>query len=237
MADEPTRQWSDEQLKSDDLPKKDIIKFIQDNAAHSFLNEQKLLGNIKNVAKTAKKEQLIAAYNHLFESKRFLGTEPIEEVTEQVRSVKLEEKPKDVPAEVVDEGPPKYFKSVLKKGDKENFPKKGDNVSCWYTGSLEDGTVFDTNIPTTARKKKQTKPLTFKVGLGRVIRGWDEGIMTMSKGETSRLEIEPEWAYGRKGLPDSKIPPLPPPPPSPCNTSQNQAVWLHPAVRMYEEAF
>lgn len=35
MADEPTRQWSDEQLKSDDLPKKDIIKFIQDNAAHS----------------------------------------------------------------------------------------------------------------------------------------------------------------------------------------------------------
>uniref|UniRef100_A0A8C3A5J0 peptidylprolyl isomerase n=2 Tax=Cyclopterus lumpus TaxID=8103 RepID=A0A8C3A5J0_CYCLU len=205
MADEPTREWSDEQLKSDDLPKKDIIKFIQDNAAHSFLNEQKLLGNIKNVAKTAKKEQLIIAYNQLFESKRFKGTEPIEEVTEQVRTVKIEEKAKDV--EVVDEGPPKYFKSVLKKGDKSNFPKKGDNVSCWYTGSLEDGTVFDTNIPTTARKKKQTKPLTFKVGLGRVIRGWDEAILTMSKGETARVEIEPEWAYGRKGLPDSKIPP------------------------------
>lgn len=35
MAAEPTREWSDEQLKSDDLPKKDLIKFIQDNAAHS----------------------------------------------------------------------------------------------------------------------------------------------------------------------------------------------------------
>lgn len=35
MAAEPTREWSDEQLKSDDLPKKDMIKFIQDNAAHS----------------------------------------------------------------------------------------------------------------------------------------------------------------------------------------------------------
>lgn len=35
MATEPTREWSDEQLKSDDLPKKDLIKFIQDNAAHS----------------------------------------------------------------------------------------------------------------------------------------------------------------------------------------------------------
>ncbi|XP_020488086.1 peptidyl-prolyl cis-trans isomerase FKBP3 [Labrus bergylta] len=206
MADEPTREWSDEQLKNDDFPKKDIIKFIQDNAAHSFLNEHKLLGNIKNVAKTAKKEQLIIAYNQLFECKKFKGTE-VEVVTEQMKAVKVEEKTKEAKTEVVDEGPPKYKKAVLKKGDKENFPKKGEVVGCWYTGSLEDGTVFDTNIPTTARKKKQTKPLTFKVGLGRVIRGWDEALLTMSKGETARLEIEPEWAYGRKGLPDSKIPP------------------------------
>ncbi|KAG7509214.1 peptidyl-prolyl cis-trans isomerase FKBP3 [Solea senegalensis] len=171
MATEPAREWSDEQLKSDDLPKKDIIKFIQDNAAHSFLNEHKLLGNIKNVAKTAKKEQLIVAYSQLFESKRFKGTEPVEEVTEQVKQVKIEDKPKEAKTEVVYEGPPKYTKSVLKKGDKTNFPKKGETVSCWYTGTLEDGTVFDTNIPAAARKKKQTKPLSFKIGLGRVIRG------------------------------------------------------------------
>lgn len=159
------------------------------------------------MAKTAKKEQLIVAYSQLFETKRFKGTEPVEEVTEQVKAVKIEEKPKEVKTEVVDEGPPKYTKSVLKKGDKSNFPKKGDTVSCWYTGTLEDGTVFDTNIPTVARKKKQTKPLSFKVGMGRVIRGWDEALLTMSKGETARIEIQPEWAYGKKGLPDSKIPP------------------------------
>lgn len=204
---EPTQEWSEEQLKSDDLPKKDIIKFLQDNAAQSFLNEHKLLGNIKNVAKTAKKEQLIIAYNQLFESKRFKGTDPVEEVTEQVKAVKVEEKPKEVKTEVVDEGPPKFTKAVLKKGDKTNFPKKGDTVSCWYTGTLEDGTVFDTNVPTAARKKKQAKPLSFKVGLGRVIRGWDEALLTMSKGEQAKVEIEPEWAYGKKGLPDSKIPP------------------------------
>ncbi|KAM4712683.1 peptidyl-prolyl cis-trans isomerase FKBP3 [Anableps anableps] len=204
---EPTREWSEEQLKSDDFPKKDIIKFLQDNAAHSFLNEHKLLGNIKNVAKTAKKEQLIVAYNQLFESKRFKGTDPVEDVTEQVKAVKIEEKLKEVKAEVVDEGPPKYTKAVLKKGDKTNFPKKGDTVSCWYTGTLEDGTVFDTNIPTAAKKKKQAKPLSFKVGMGKVIRGWDEALLTMSKGETARLEIEPEWAYGKKGVPESKIPP------------------------------
>ncbi len=103
-------------------------------------------------------------------------------------------------------GPPKYTKAVLKKGDKTNFPKKGDTVSCWYTGTLEDGTVFDTNIPSgmthlhcqlivqlnycpnkmllrpsdpltitvvsaVAKKKKQAKPLSFKVGQGKVIRG------------------------------------------------------------------
>ncbi|XP_075993856.1 peptidyl-prolyl cis-trans isomerase FKBP3 [Genypterus blacodes] len=207
MAEEPTREWSEEQLKCDDLAKKDIIKFIQDNAAHSFLNEHKLLGNIKNVAKTAKKEQLIVAYNELFETKRFKGTDPVEDVTEQVKTVKIDDKPKDVKTEIVDEGPPKFMKSVLKKGDKTNFPKKGETVSCWYTGTLEDGTVFDTNIPAGARKKKQAKPLSFKVGMGRVIRGWDEAVLTMSKGETARVEIEPEWAYGRKGLPDSKIPP------------------------------
>lgn len=49
------------------------------------------------------------------------------------------------------QGPPKYTKSTLKKGDKTNIPKKGDTVSCWYTGSLEDGTVFDTNIPAGTR--------------------------------------------------------------------------------------
>ncbi|XP_072307214.1 peptidyl-prolyl cis-trans isomerase FKBP3 [Eucyclogobius newberryi] len=207
MAAEPTREWSEEQLKSDDLAKKDIIKFLQDNGAQSFLNEHKMLGNIKNVAKTAKKEQLIEAYNQLFESKRFKGTEPVEDVTDQVRAVKLEEKPKEIKTEAVDEGPPRFTKSILKKGDKTNFPKKGEIVSCWYTGTLEDGTVFDTNIPATARKKKQTKPLSFKIGLGRVIKGWDEAILTMSKGEHARVEIEPEWAYGRKGMPDNKVPP------------------------------
>uniref|UniRef100_A0A8C2PX53 peptidylprolyl isomerase n=1 Tax=Cyprinus carpio TaxID=7962 RepID=A0A8C2PX53_CYPCA len=171
-----------------------------------FLSEHKLLGNIKNVAKTAKKEQLIEAYNQLFESKRFKGTE-VDAVTEQVQAAKISDAPKEIKTEPVDEGPPKFTKTILKKGDKTNFPKKGDTVSCWYTGTLEDGTVFDSNIPATAKKKKQTKPLSFKVGLGRVIRGWDEGLLVMSKGETARLEIEAEWAYGRKGVPDSKIPP------------------------------
>ena len=62
---------------------------------------------------------------------------------------------------------------------------------------------------TGSKKKKNAKPLSFKVGIGKVIRGWDEALLTMSKGEKARLEIEPEWAYGKKGQPDAKYPFLP----------------------------
>ncbi|XP_004584849.1 peptidyl-prolyl cis-trans isomerase FKBP3 [Ochotona princeps] len=205
----PQRAWTVEQLRSEQLPKKDIIKFLQDHGSDSFLAEHKLLGNIKNVAKTANKDHLVTAYNHLFESKRFKGSENVSKVSEQVKNVKLnEDKPKETKSEETqDEGPPKYTKSVLKKGDKTNFPKKGDVVHCWYTGTLQDGTVFDTNVQTSSKKKKNAKPLSFKVGVGKVIRGWDEALLTMSKGEKARLEIEPEWAYGKKGQPDAKIPP------------------------------
>ena len=83
-----------------------------------------------------------------------------------------------------------------------------------YTGKLTNGKVFDSN-QSGSKKKKQ--PLKFKgelpctsascyisfiVGVGRVIRGWDEGLMTMTKGEKATLTIEPEWAYGRKGMPE-----------------------------------
>ncbi|XP_077465809.1 peptidyl-prolyl cis-trans isomerase FKBP3-like [Stigmatopora argus] len=70
MADEPRREFAAEPLRSDDLPKKDLIKFSQDNAAPSFLNEHRLLGNIKNVVtKTTKKEQLIDAITSCLSAK------------------------------------------------------------------------------------------------------------------------------------------------------------------------
>uniref|UniRef100_A0A452H2V1 peptidylprolyl isomerase n=1 Tax=Gopherus agassizii TaxID=38772 RepID=A0A452H2V1_9SAUR len=179
------RQWSAEELRSEALPKKDLIKFLQEHAAQAFLAEHKLLGQIKNVAKTATKDQLVTAYNQLFETQRFKGTESAEKVTEQVKNIKIDEdKAKETkPEETVDEGPPKYTKSILKKGDKTNFPKKGDVVHCWYTGKLQDGTVFDTNIQTSSKKKKGAKPLSFKVGVGKVIRGVSKPYKSMSKSD------------------------------------------------------
>ncbi|XP_050191685.1 peptidyl-prolyl cis-trans isomerase FKBP3 isoform X1 [Myiozetetes cayanensis] len=204
----PAQPWSAEELRSEALAKKEIIKFLQEHAAQAFLAEHKLLGQVKNVAKTANKEQLIAAYTQLFHTQRFKGTDGAEKAAEKAKPAKAEEaKGKAVKAEeAVEEGPPKYTKSILKKGDKTNFPKKGDTVHCWYTGKLQDGTVFDTNIQSSSKKKKAAKPLSFKVGVGKVIRGWDEALLTMSKGEKAQLEIEPEWAYGKKGQPDAKYP-------------------------------
>jgi FK506-binding protein 3 len=66
---------------------------------------------------------------------------------------------------------------------------------CRYTGMLENGHIFDTNVG----KKKSA--LKFKVGMGKVIRGWDEAVLEMSKGEKAKITIEPDWAYGAKGTP------------------------------------
>jgi peptidylprolyl isomerase len=66
--------------------------------------------------------------------------------------------------------------------------KTGDMVTIEYTGSLANGTVFDTNVNQT--------PLTFIIGQGRVIQGLDEGVIGMNQGETRTLNIPVDKAYG-----------------------------------------
>jgi peptidylprolyl isomerase len=68
----------------------------------------------------------------------------------------------------------------------------GSNVSVHYTGYLPDGKVFDSSI-------ERADPLKFKLGAGRVIKGWDEGIALMQVGDKIRLIIPPNLAYGEQG--------------------------------------
>ncbi|KAE8573516.1 peptidyl-prolyl cis-trans isomerase FKBP2 [Halyomorpha halys] len=75
---------------------------------------------------------------------------------------------------------------------------KGDLLHMHYTGKLEDGTVFDSSYD-----RKQ--PLTFTLGFGQVIRGWDQGLMGMCEGEIRKLVIPPDLGYGKAGAPP-KIP-------------------------------
>lgn len=66
--------------------------------------------------------------------------------------------------------------------------KPGDTVLVHYTGTLEDGTIFDSS---TGRE-----PLRFTVGAGRVIPGFDEGVVGMRVGEEKTLHIPADRAYG-----------------------------------------
>jgi hypothetical protein len=75
----------------------------------------------------------------------------------------------------------------------------GDQVTVHYVGTLEDGTVFDSSIA-------RGEPIVFELGAGRVIPGWEEGILGMKVGDQKQLIIPPEKAYGADGVP-GVIPP------------------------------
>jgi peptidyl-prolyl cis-trans isomerase A (cyclophilin A) len=68
----------------------------------------------------------------------------------------------------------------------------GKTVSVHYTGKFQDGKVFDSSIP-------RGEPITFQLGAGRVIKGWDEGIALMKVGGKAQLVIPPNLAYGERG--------------------------------------
>lgn len=79
----------------------------------------------------------------------------------------------------------------LKIGTGES-PTAGQMVTVHYTGTLENGTKFDSSVD-------RCQPLTFPIGVRRVIKGWDEGIMTMKVGGKRRLIIPSELGYGTQG--------------------------------------
>lgn len=80
--------------------------------------------------------------------------------------------------------------------------ENGDTVSVDYVGKLEDGTIFDTSIKEAAvqagiyNQMRDYNPLTFTVGAGQMIKGFDEGVVGMLAGEEKTLTIPPKEAYG-----------------------------------------
>lgn len=74
-------------------------------------------------------------------------------------------------------------------GDKERTVKEGDTVRVHYTGTLDDGTEFDSS--------RDREPLEFTVGSGQMIQGFDEAVVGMKLGDTKTVTIPPEEAYGK----------------------------------------
>jgi ketosteroid isomerase-like protein len=91
----------------------------------------------------------------------------------------------------------KYVDTVPGTGES---PKPGQQVTVHYTGMLEDGTKFDSSLD-------RGQPFQFNIGTGQVIKGWDEGLMTMKVGGKRRLIIPPDLGYGARGAGGGVIPP------------------------------
>ena len=83
----------------------------------------------------------------------------------------------------------KYVDIVVGAGES---PKSGQSVTVHYTGTLENGTKFDSSVD-------RGQPFVFQIGLGRVIKGWDEGVMTMKIGGKRKLIIPADLGYGARG--------------------------------------
>ena len=77
-------------------------------------------------------------------------------------------------------------------------PVAGDVVVVHYTGTLEDGTKFDSSVD-------RGQPFSFTLGKGQVIKGWDEGIALLKQGTRARLIIPPHLGYGDRSI--GSIPP------------------------------
>jgi peptidylprolyl isomerase len=103
--------------------------------------------------------------------------------------------------------------------------KAGDTVSIHYTGTLNDGTTFDSS--------RDREPLSFEVGSGQIIPGLDSALPGMAEGDTKAVSIAPEDAYGvvnpeaRQAVPRADIPdhiPLDPGTQLQVQTAQVQAM-------------
>jgi FKBP-type peptidyl-prolyl cis-trans isomerase len=99
-------------------------------------------------------------------------------------------------APAVPEKPLQKTDTVVGKGQEA---KSGDTVVVHYEGRLENGEKFDAS-------KDHGQPFTFKLGAGRVIQGWDQGVPGMKVGGKRKLVIPPSLGYGARGA-GAKIPP------------------------------
>ncbi|KAG0237753.1 Peptidyl-prolyl cis-trans isomerase fpr2 [Actinomortierella wolfii] len=109
-----------------------------------------------------------------------------------VAQVMASEAPKDLVVETL------YKPEECKEKSKVKYVPASDKLSMHYTGTLLDGTKFDSSLD-------RNRPFDFNLGWGMVIKGWDQGLTDMCIGEKRKLTIPPHLGYGDRGI--GPIPP------------------------------
>lgn len=105
------------------------------------------------------------------------------------------------------------LKYMITKASVKPKPQTGDTVYVNYTGKLLNGQVFDSSIAAVAQKAglpqgdRTYEPISFVVGKGQVIKGWDQGLLLMNEGAKAKFIIPSSLAYGEQGAGDA-IPPF-----------------------------
>ena len=139
-----------------------------------ILNSVKII----RIGKMAKEFDEIAVWNEI-EPKLFI-------IQQEKKRKKIEEI--SIGYEITESG----IRYNIEKSLNNAKPNLGDRVSVHYSGKLIDGSLFDSSY-------KRNMPFEFNVGLGQVIKGWDEALLILGKGDKGTFIIPSELAYGKRG--------------------------------------
>ena len=131
--------------------------------------------------KTAKRFDAPEVFSNYFEEQK---------IVEQEKKEKIAKKLEELTFGMKQTKSGLYY--LINREGSGDYPTKGKKVSVHYRGMLPDGTVFDSSY-------KRNKPIDFVLGMGQVIKGWDEGISLLKKGSSAKLLIPSELAYGSRG--------------------------------------
>ena len=150
---------------------------------NSIVQDDKIINiEIVRVGKDAKKFDALEVFNSSMEEAKRLAEEKEKAMKEQMASISKD-------AQTTDSG----LKYIMLEEGKGASPVAGQNVSVHYAGYLLDGTKFDSSYD-------RGEPITFPLGQGRVIKGWDEGIGLLKIGGKAKLIIPPDLAYGNRAV-------------------------------------
>jgi peptidylprolyl isomerase len=149
------------------------------------------------IKRVGTKAEAFKADQGAFDSLITVSQKKLEEAGSMKKKDQVEEIKKKFPTAIATPSGLCYI--VLTKPTEEKKPKPGMSVKVHYTGTLLNGKKFDSSVD-------RNEPFEFNVGEGEVIRGWDEGLLDMSKGEKRTLILPSELGYGSRGA-GGAIPP------------------------------